>query len=58
MQKLSCILLAVALATGVAGCSTTAPEGAPKALTMNGQKFHCIEQELETKILVRCVRTS
>lgn len=56
MQKFSRILLAVALATGVAGCSTTAPEGSPKALTMNGQTFHCVEQELETKILVRCVR--
>jgi hypothetical protein len=58
MQKLSCILLAAALATGVAGCSTTAPKGAPKNLTMNGQKFHCIEQELQEKILVRCVRDS
>lgn len=57
MQKLSCILLAVALATGVAGCATTAPEGSPKSLTMNGQHFHCVEQELETKILVRCVRS-
>ncbi|MCX2781074.1 hypothetical protein [Microbulbifer thermotolerans] len=55
MQKLCCILLAVAMATGVAGCSTTAPKGAPKALTVNGQKFHCIEQELDSKILVRCV---
>ena len=55
MQKLRCILLAAALATGVAGCSTTAPNGAPKALTMNGQKFQCIEQELQEKILVRCV---
>ncbi|SEA13313.1 hypothetical protein SAMN05216562_1894 [Microbulbifer marinus] len=58
MQKLSCILLAVALATGVAGCSTTAPEGAPKTLSMNGHKFRCVEQELETKILVRCVRVT
>ena len=57
MQKLSCILLAVALATGVAGCATTAPEGSPKSLTMNGQHFQCVEQELETKILVRCVRS-
>ncbi|MCW8126237.1 hypothetical protein [Microbulbifer halophilus] len=56
MQKLSCILLAVALATGVAGCSTTAPKGAPKSLTMNGQQFRCVEQELESKVLVRCVR--
>lgn len=58
MQKFRCILLAVALATGVAGCSTTAPEGPPKSLTMNGQHFHCVEQELESKILVRCVRES
>ncbi|WP_193162789.1 hypothetical protein [Microbulbifer hainanensis] len=43
------------MATGVAGCSTTAPDGSPKALTMNGQQFNCVEQELETKILVRCV---
>ena len=57
MQKFRCILLAVAMATGVAGCSTTAPDGSPKALTMNGQQFHCVEQELETKILVRCVPT-
>ncbi|WP_250461318.1 hypothetical protein [Microbulbifer litoralis] len=57
MQKFCCILLAVALATGVAGCSTTAPEGTPKSLTMNGQHFRCVEQELESKILVRCVRS-
>lgn len=57
VQKLSCILLAVALATGVAGCTTTAPKGAPKTLTLNGQQFHCVEQELETKVLVRCVRS-
>ncbi|WHI45076.1 hypothetical protein [Microbulbifer sp. VAAF005] len=50
------ILLAVALATGVAGCSTTAPQGSPKSLTLDGQKFRCVEQELETKVLVRCVR--
>ncbi|WP_237067738.1 hypothetical protein [Microbulbifer guangxiensis] len=58
MQKLCCILLAAAMATGVAGCSTTASKGAPKSLTMNGQKFHCIEEEQETRILVRCVRAS
>ncbi|WP_323846419.1 hypothetical protein [Microbulbifer magnicolonia] len=58
MQKLSRILLAVALATGVAGCSTTAPEGVPTTLTLNGQRFQCVEQELETKVLVRCVRAS
>ncbi len=58
MQKLGCILLAAALATGVAGCAnTTAPEGVPRALSLNGQKFHCEEQELETKTLVRCVRS-
>ncbi|WP_346838020.1 hypothetical protein [Microbulbifer sp. SAOS-129_SWC] len=51
---MSSILLAVALATGVAGCSTTAPKGSPKTLSMNGQQFHCVEQELETKVLVRC----
>jgi len=58
VQKWCRILLAAALATGVAGCATTAPEGVPKALTLNGQKFHCVEQELETRILVRCVRAS
>lgn len=59
MQKFCCILLAAAMATGVAGCATTAaPEGTPKSLTMNGQKFHCVEQELESKVLVRCVRAS
>ncbi|WNZ56205.1 hypothetical protein ACJJI5_02455 [Microbulbifer sp. EKSA008] len=56
MQKILLILLAVALATGVAGCSTTAPQGSPKSLTLDGQKFRCVEQELETKVLVRCVR--
>ncbi|MFA0813424.1 hypothetical protein [Microbulbifer epialgicus] len=57
MQKLLLILLAVALATGVAGCSTTAPKGSPKSLTLDGKKFHCVEQELETKTLVRCTRS-
>ncbi|WP_172621089.1 hypothetical protein [Microbulbifer sp. GL-2] len=57
MQKLLLVLLAVALATGVAGCSTTAPKGTPKSLSLNGQKFHCVEQELESKILVRCSRS-
>ncbi|WP_444943136.1 hypothetical protein ACJJIF_13970 [Microbulbifer sp. SSSA002] len=56
MQKMRLILLAAALATGVAACSTTAPQGGPKSLTLDGEKFHCMEQELETKILVRCVR--
>ncbi len=56
MQKLRCILLAAAMATGVAGCATTEPKGAPDTLTVNGQQFHCMEQELESKVLVRCVR--
>ncbi|WP_156417396.1 MULTISPECIES: hypothetical protein [Microbulbifer] len=58
MQKFCFILLAATMATGVAGCSTTASEGAPKSLTVNGQKFNCIEEELETKTLVRCVRAT
>ncbi|WP_444902473.1 hypothetical protein ACJJIG_09400 [Microbulbifer sp. SSSA007] len=57
MQKLLLLLLTMALATGVAGCSTTAPKGSPKSLSLNGQKFHCVEQELETKTLVRCSRS-
>jgi len=57
VQKLLLVLLAVALATGVAGCSTTAPKGTPKSLSLNGQKFHCVEQELESKTLVRCSRS-
>ncbi|MBB3060649.1 MULTISPECIES: hypothetical protein [Microbulbifer] len=44
------------MATGVAGCATTEPKGAPDTLTVNGQQFHCMEQELESKVLVRCVR--
>ncbi|WP_172975463.1 hypothetical protein [Microbulbifer sp. THAF38] len=57
MQKLLPTLLAVALVTGIAGCSTTAPQGSPKSLSLNGKKFHCVEQELETKTLVRCARS-
>ncbi|GAA5525272.1 hypothetical protein Maes01_01837 [Microbulbifer aestuariivivens] len=58
MQKFIGILLAAAMATGVAGCSTTASEGAPKSLTVNGQQFNCTQEELESKTLVRCVRDS
>ncbi|WP_226649190.1 hypothetical protein ACJJID_16505 [Microbulbifer sp. CnH-101-G] len=57
MQKLLPTLLAVALVTGIAGCATTASQGSPKSLSLNGKKFHCVEQELETKTLVRCARS-
>ena len=31
---------------------------APRSLNVNGTKFQCFERELETKIVVRCVRQS
>ncbi|WP_295802497.1 hypothetical protein [uncultured Microbulbifer sp.] len=89
VQKLSCILLAAAVAAGiVAGCTATEPREShanraftsaippnmgnpdlrvkpqestrrsPRALNVNGTKFRCFERELETKIVVRCVRES
>lgn len=92
MQKLSSILLAVAIATGfVAGCTTTEPmeshsdrafsgavpphmnpahlsvrssdrrprsarRAVPRTLNVNGTRFRCFEQELDSKTVVRCVR--
>ena len=94
VQKLSSILLTVAIATGVvAGCTTTEPREshanrafssavpphmdpanfsvrasdrrprsgsreAPRSLNVNGTRFRCFEQELESKVVVRCVRQS
>ncbi|WP_444937981.1 hypothetical protein [Microbulbifer sp. JMSA002] len=57
MQKLLPKLLAVTLVIGITGCSTTKSQGTPKSLSLNGKKFHCVEQELETKTLVRCARS-
>jgi len=100
VQKLSCILLAAAVAAGiVAGCTATesqgesqasrafghsdgtneatpphmqirsgdtiphtppsnAPRRSPKSLNVNGTRFRCYEREMDTKVVVRCVRQS
>lgn len=31
---------------------------APRSLNVNGTRFRCFEQELESKVVVRCVRQS
>ena len=38
--------------------TSEAPSRSPKSLNVNGTKFRCFERELETKIVVRCVRES
>ncbi|WP_158078529.1 hypothetical protein [Microbulbifer mangrovi] len=31
---------------------------APRSLNVNGTRFRCFEQELDSKVVVRCVRQS
>ncbi len=36
----------------------TSSREAPRSLNVNGTRFRCFEQELDSKVVVRCVRQS
>ena len=38
--------------------SSSGSREAPRSLNVNGTRFRCFEQELESKVVVRCVRQS